>query len=494
MTLFHKSEAVEWIAQRVARSRFIVSYIVGFALFMQLLNSTVVAMALPEMALSFGEDPVRLNIVITSYLLSVSVFIPICGWVADRFGARNVFVAAIALFTVSSVFCGLATSLAELVAARIVQGMAGAMMVPVGRIVMLKSVSKADLMRATAFLTVPALMGPLLGPPIGGFITSLGSWRWIFLMNVPAGILGIAMACIFIKNLREERVPPLDWRGFLLMGCALACLVLGFEMLSHGGGAWRMSVGMLLAGAFALWLYRIHARRTQSPLIDFSLMRIKTFAASVTSGNLCRFDISASPFLLALLLQVVFGLSPVAAGVITAAGAVGAIIAKLVVAPLFQHYGFRKLLVVNGAASGIAVATSALFTPTTPHLVIVIVLFVSGVLRSIQLTGVNTLTFADIPPERMSAATTLSSMMQQLAFSIGVGIAAISLQVSIAARGATELSIYDVRTAIVVIALLTAMAAVGFWRMPADAGDEVSRRQGNGKGGSLDDPMSGAPH
>lgn len=471
MTIFHKLETME----RLLPSRFIVSYIVGFALFMQLLDSTVVAMALPQMARSLGEDPVRMNIVITSYLLAVSVFIPVCGWVADRFGARNVFVAAIALFTLSSVFCGLARSLPELVAARMLQGMAGAMMVPVGRIVMLKSVTKADLMQATAFLTVPALMGPVLGPPIGGLITTLGSWRWIFLMNVPVGIIGIIMAAIFIKNLREEQVPPLDWRGFLLMGTALACLVLGFDMLSHSGGAWGDSAIVLGAGVVALWLYAWHARRTQDPLIDFSLMRIKTFRASVLSGNLCRFDISATPFLLALLLQVGFGLSPVAAGVITASSAVGAIIAKFLISSLFQHFGFRTVLVANGIASGFAISASSLFTPTTPQLVMAIVLFIAGVMRSTQLTGVNTLTFADIPPERMSAATTLSSMMQQLAFSLGVGIAAITLQLSVFARGADTLATTDVRTGIVVIALLAAASALGFSRMPADAGDEVSK-------------------
>lgn len=493
MTLFHKSETVERIAGRVSRSRFIVSYIVGFALFMQLLDSTVVAMALPEMARSFGEDPVRMNIVITSYLLSMSVFIPVCGWVADRFGARNVFVAAIALFTASSVFCGLAGTLTELVAARVLQGMAGAMMVPVGRIVMLKTVSKADLMQATAFLTVPALMGPVLGPPVGGIITTFGSWRWIFLMNVPVGIIGLVMACVFIKNMREENVPPLDWRGFLLMGTALACLVLGFEMLSHGDAPWRTSALILLTGLAALLLYVRHSRRTAMPLIDFSLMKIKTFRASVLSGNLCRFDISASPFLLALLLQVGFGLSPVAAGVIAASSAAGAVTAKFMIAPLFRRYGFRAVLAVNGIVSGLAIAAGTLFTPMTPQLVMVIVLFVSGISRSTQLTGINTLTFADIPPERMSAATTLSSMLQQLAFSIGVGIAALTIQASMASRAAQELAVDDVRMGILVMALLTAASAIGFSRLAADAGDEVSKHHSGGREG-LGGPPPGAPH
>lgn len=493
MSIPDHPEAVSQVAGEPSRSRFIVSYIVGFALFMQLLDSTVVAMALPAMARTFGEDPVRMNVVITSYLLSVSVFIPICGWVADRFGARNVFVAAIVLFTISSVACGLANSLGQLVVARLLQGMAGAMMVPVGRIVMLKSVTKADLMQATAFLTVPALMGPVLGPPIGGLITTFGSWRWIFLMNLPVGILGVIMACIYIRNIREEHVPPLDWKGFILMGGALAGLVLGFEMLTHGDASWPISSGILGAGAAALWLYMRHARRTEAPLIDFSLMKIRTFYASVVSGNFCRFDISASPFLLALLLQVVFGLSAVAAGMITAAGAVGAVMAKFLITPLFKQFGFRSVLVVNGMASGLAIGASALFTPTTPHLVMAIVLFVAGMLRSTQLTGINTLTFADISPERMSAATTLSSMLQQLAFSVGVGIAAVTLQASMSARGDTELSGFDVRIGIIVVAVLAAASAIGFSRLARDAGDEVSKHHTDERR-RLDDPASGGHH
>lgn len=471
---------------RMARSPFIVPLIVGCALFLQMLDSTVIAMAVPAMARSMDVDPVRLNIAITAYLLSVSVFIPVSGWVADRFGARNVFVAAIALFTVSSIFCGLANSLGELVAARLAQGVAGAMMVPVGRIVMLRSISKADLMRATTYLTVPALLGPALGPPIGGLITTVSSWRWIFLMNVPVGIIGIVLALIFIRDTRERDVPPLDWRGFLLTAIALACLVLGFETLGHGAAPWQVSALILLVGAVCVALYVRHAAHTPFPIIDLDLLRIPTFHASVIAGNLGRFTVGAAPFLMALLLQVVLGMTPFAAGMITIAGATGAIVAKFMIGPVFRRFGFRRVLTVNALIVALTIAACGAVTPLTPPLVIMLVLFIGGVFRSLQLTGVNALAFADIPPERMSNATTFASMMQQLAFSVGVGIAALALGASIAARGGTTMAIEDITVAFAVLALLAASSALLFMRLSPRAGSEVSR----GRAAPIDAPVS----
>ncbi|MFD2250951.1 EmrB/QacA subfamily drug resistance transporter [Pseudochelatococcus lubricantis] len=480
------SAAKPGLIERVARSRFIVPYIVGFALFMQMLDSTVIAMALPDMARSLNADPVRLNIAITSYLLSVSVFIPVSGWVADRFGARNVFVAAIVLFTVSSVFCGLAGSLGELVAARLAQGVAGAMMVPVGRIVMLRSVSKADLMQATTYLTLPALLGPVLGPPVGGFITTFGSWRWIFLMNVPVGVIGVVLALTFIRNTREDGVPPLDVRGFVLTGVALACLVLGFETLGHGAISWQFSTLVLLVGLVCALLYVHHARRTLHPVVDFGLMRIRTFRASIVGGNLCRFDVGAAPFLMALLLQVVMGMSPFAAGMITFTGATGAIMAKILITPVFRRFGFRLVLTANAVMVALTIVACAALTPLTPQSVIMIVLFVGGMFRSLQLTGVNALVYADIPPERMSSANTLSSMLQQVAFSMGVSIAALAIQASMTARGAATISIVDIRAGFIVLALLAAASAISFLRLPPRAGEEVSR----GRTGAMEASVS----
>lgn len=460
---------------RMSRMRFLVPGIVGCALFMQMLDATVVAMALPEMARSLDVDPLRLNIAITSYLLSVSVFVPISGWVADRFGGRNVFVAAIALFTLSSITCGFAQSLPDLVISRLVQGMAGAMMVPVGRIVMLRSVSKTDLMQATSYLTVPALLGPVLGPPIGGFITTFSSWRWIFLMNVPMGILGILLALVFIKNEQENDVPPLDWRGFFLTSTALACFVMGFEIVGRGAVPWTISFSLLGIGVVATILYIFHERSVEHPIIDLSLMKIKTFSTSIIGGNLCRFNVGAAPFLMAILLQVIFGLSPLAAGMITFSGAVGAIISKILIIRVFKWFGFRVVLAVNALALALSIAVCALFTPVTPHIIIILALFIGGIFRALQLTGVNALAFADITPDRLSKANTLSNMMQQLAFSLGVGIAALSMQVSMTLENSTQLSLHDVQIGFLVLAVLAAASAILFLRLHPQAGEIVSR-------------------
>lgn len=463
------------IVQRIGQSRFIVPYIVGCALFMQMLDSTVVAMALPEMARALGEDPVRLNIAITSYLLSIAVFIPISGWIADRFGARLVFASAVALFTLSSAACGLASSLPELVAARLVQGMAGAMMVPVGRIVMLRSVSKADLMQATAVLTMPALLGPVLGPPIGGFVATYGSWRWIFLMNIPIGILGMILILLFIKDIREDNVPPLDWRGFVLSAVSLACLVSGFETVGRDAIAPQYTIAILLVGAVAAVLYVRHANRIAHPILDLKLMRIKTYAVAVIGGNFCRFTISATPFLLAMLLQVVFGLSAFAAGMISFIGALGALLGKFLITPLFGRFGFRVVLAANGVVMSLSIAACMLFSPETPHAVIMAVLFLSGLFRSIQMTGVNTLIYADLSQKDIAGGNTFASMMQQLAFSLGVGIAALAMQTSLSLRGGDTLEAMDVGAGFAVVAVCALASLIWFVSLPADAGAEVSK-------------------
>jgi len=290
-----------------------IPFIVGCALFMQMLDSTVVATALPAMAAALGSTPVRLNVAITSYLLAVAVFVPISGWAADRFGARRVLIAAIALFTLSSVGCALSQNLGQLVVARIVQGMAGAMMVPVGRIILLRTVPKQDLLKAMSFLSIPALLGPVIGPPVGGFMVTYMSWHWIFLINIPIGILGIALVLRFVSEIREENAPRLDLPGFLLSGICLAALVSAFEALGHGLLPPLELGALIAAGLLCGVLYVWHSRRVEHPILDLSLLRTPTFAISVLGGNLCRFAVGAVPFLLAMLLQVGFGLSPFAA-------------------------------------------------------------------------------------------------------------------------------------------------------------------------------------
>ena len=459
---------------RPGRFPFAIPLIVGCALFMQTLDSTVIAVALPAIARSMHQDPIRLNLAITSYLLSLAVFIPISGWVADRFGARGVFRAAIVVFTVGSILCALASTLSQLVGARVVQGFGGAMMVPVGRILVLKSVPKADLVDAMSYLTVPAVFGPVVGPPVGGFIVTYASWRWIFLMNVPIGMLGVLLVTVYISDIHEEGIFPLDFQGFLLTSLGLSGLMFGIETIGRGMVPVGLAMTALVAGALSVGLYVIHSRRISNPIVDISLMRIPTFAEATVSGSLARLGIGALPFLLAMLLQIVFGLTPFGSGMITFASAAGALLMKPTAAPIIRRWGFRRVLVVNGLISGVILMLYSLFRPSTPYMIIILTLFIGGFFRSLQFTCLGTLTYADVPMPMMSSASTLASMVQQLSLSFGVTIAAMLLHLSLHLRGAHTLATRDFVAAFIVTGVLSLISALLFLRLSSDAGWELS--------------------
>lgn len=464
-----------WFQRVAARvSPMVVPLIVGCALFMQMLDATVIATALPAMGVSLGEDPVRMNVAITAYLLAVAVFVPICGWAADRFGARRVFAAAIALFTLSSMACGLAQTLPQLIAGRLAQGFAGAMMVPVGRLVLLRSVPKSEMVRAMSFLSMPALLGPIVGPALGGFLVTYTSWRWIFFINVPIGLLGVFLVMKYIKDVEGGEAAPLDLIGFALTGICLATLVFCFDAVAHGVMPWTAAVAMVAAGLFCGWLYTLHAKRTPHPILDLELLKVQTFRVSLVGGNLCRLAVGAVPFLLAMQLQVGFGLSPFAAGMLTFAGAVGALLMKVTAPPIIRRFGFRQVLMINAIFTGLSIAACLFFTEATPHVLILFVLLLGGFFRSLQLTGVNTLAYADIAPEQMGRATGLASVAQQLGISMGVAVAAFSLKISMSLRGATVLEPRDIIPGYVLIGLSYLVSIYFFRNLAPSAGAEVS--------------------
>ncbi|WP_156770429.1 DHA2 family efflux MFS transporter permease subunit [Bordetella bronchialis] len=452
-----------------------IPFIVGCALFMQMLDATVVATALPAMAASLDSTPVRLNVAITSYLLAAAVFVPVSGWAADRFGARRVFIAAIALFTLSSVACAISQTVAQLVLSRVAQGVAGAMMVPVGRIILLRTVPKEDLLKAMSFLSIPALLGPVIGPPLGGFLVTYASWHWIFLINVPMGVLGIALILRYIQEIREKNVPGLDWLGFVLSGISMATLVSGFEAVGRDASA--QALGIIAIGLASGFWYVHHSRKAAHPIIDLTLMRIPTFAISTLAGNLCRFSVGATPFLLAMLLQVGFGLSPFAAGMITFASAAGALLMKFVATPIVRRFGFRRVLTVNALLTGLFICVCALFQPSTPSWVIILVLLIGGFFRSLQFTGVNALTYADIGADKMSRASSFAAMAQQLGVSLGVGVAAVTLNVSMALRGSDRAQVADIVAGFLVIGLLCAASFFSFRRLDPAAGSQLNGRK-----------------
>jgi EmrB/QacA subfamily drug resistance transporter len=371
--------------------------IIATALFMEQLDGTVLATALPAMASDLHEDPVALKLALTSYLLSLAVFIPLSGWVADKLGARRVFRAAIVVFTVGSILCGFSHSLVEIVAARVAQGMGGAMMVPVGRLVLLRTAPRHELVRAMAWLTIPALIGPLIGPPLGGFLATYFDWRYIFWINVPIGLLGVALTTRFIPDLKEEDVPPLDVTGAALSGIGLSCIVFGVTLLGRNFAPAPLVAAIIGVGAASLLAYLRHARRAKYPIIDLALLRIPTFQAAIYGGFLFRIGLGATPFLLPLLLQVGFGLSAYESGFLTFISAAGAMVMKTTAQPILKRFGFRRVLIGNALIAVCFLAANAFFTLATPHWLIMAALLIGGFFRSLQFTALNAICYADVP-------------------------------------------------------------------------------------------------
>ncbi len=452
----------------------LVAMIVAFAVVMQQFDSTVITTALPQMAVSLHTDPVRLSVAVTAYLLSLAVFVPVSGWAADRFGGRTVFRAAIALFTLGSILCGISGNVVELTAARVLQGMGGAMMVPVGRLVLFRSLEKAQLIGTMAYLQVPAQIGPVLGPPIGGFITTYFSWRWIFLVNVPLGILGIVLVTLYFDNPKEETPRPLDWIGFVLTGVSLFCIMYGVEAIGRSGGDFIVPLVLLAVGAAAGAAALHHLWRAKHPVLDLSVFRIPSFRAGICSGSLYRAGAGTLVFLLPLLLQVLFGLSAAASGSITFATAVGSMSMKATARPIIARFGFRMVIIVNSFVGAASIAMCALFTAATPLYVIFVLLLLAGFLLSLQFTATQALGYADVGQQQMSTATSIASMAQQLSRGFGISIVAVLLHLSLVWRGSGSLDHADFVVAFAGAAVMSMSALLFCWNLPHDTGAEVS--------------------
>lgn len=446
--------------------------IVACAFFMENLDSSVIATSLPEMARSLNESPITLKLAMTSYMLALAVWLPASGWLADRFGARTIFRLAIGVFAIGSIGCGFASTIGEMVAFRIVQGLGGAMMVPVGRLIVLRATPRHELVDALAWMTIPGLVGPLLGPLVGGFITTFFEWRWIFWVNVPIAILGLVLATIFVPNIPGESRTRFDLTGFTLTGFGILAFVAGSAAIGIGGIPAAEALMVSGVGAALLVGYLLHSRRHASPLLDVTLFNIPSFRIAIVGGVFLRIGVGAGPFLLPLLMQYGFGMTAFQSGAVTFVLAIGAIGLKTLSGRLMRSFGFRRLLLANAGITAVLMAIPGFFLPTTPLVIVYAVLLVTGFVRAMQMTASNVLVYVDIPPPRMSHASTLAGVVQQIAASLGISAAAFALQ--------TQMGTDETITAglfywpFVALAALTLVSVPLFWRLAPDAGRETS--------------------
>lgn len=458
-----------------ARTYRTTALVIATGLFMQNLDATVLATALPTMAREFAVGPTAISLALTSYLLALAIFIPASGTIADRFGPRRIFQFAIALFVAGSIACGLSFDLTSLVIARFVQGIGGAMMVPVGRLVLLRTVEKRDLVSAVAWLAMPAMIGPILGPPLGGFLVTFLDWRWIFWINLPMGVLGIILVGRLIPDIQSDAPPRFDRAGFILSGIALGATLFGLEIVTRPGEAaigWPLIL-IGLAGGVAYWL---HARRTTRPILDLSLLKVDTFRLTVIVGTLMRITQGAMPFLLPMMMQLGFGLSAAASGAITVMTALGAFAMKSVVRPVLRRFGFRTSLIAIGLLAPSIFALVGLFRPDWPWPAMLAVLFVYGFLTSLQFSALNTLAYDEIAQDRMSAATSFYSTFQQLALSLGVCAAAGFLSLGMSINGHAEPQFADFSIAIWSVVAISLTAIFFNLQFDRNAGAEMAGR------------------
>ncbi|HBW1834576.1 TPA: MFS transporter [Klebsiella pneumoniae] len=468
------------ISSRDERAFSAPALLVAGAFFMEFLDGTVIATALPDMARDFGVTAVELNIGISAYLITLAVLIPASGWIADRFGARAIFTLALAIFTLASVFCGLSTEVHIFVAMRILQGVGGALMVPVGRLAVLRTTPKHQLIKAIATLTWPALVAPIIGPPLGGFITRYASWHWIFFINVPLGLAAIILSLRIIPDIRETERRSFDLSGFITTSVAMVSLVTAMERLGDRQPQIWPTLALAALG-FGCLLYSIrHFRRAAAPMVRLDALQVPTFRVTMYGGSLFRASISAVPFLLPLLFQVGFGMDPFHSGPLVLAVFVGNLTIKPATTPLIRWLGFRRLLLINGALNVCSLLACALLTPQTPVWAIMLILYLGGVFRSIQFTGVSTLAFADVPAAQMSDANTLFSTASQLAVGLGITLGAIGIRLGEQVGDwlhLTELPGISFRLSFVFIALICLVGMIDSLHLAKTAGSSVSEKK-----------------
>ena len=453
--------------------------ILAVALFMELMDVTVISTALPAIAQDIGTDPISLKLALASYLVALAIFIPISGWMADRYGARNVFRGAIAVFMLGSIACAFADSLFSFVVARFLQGMGGSMMTPLSRLILIRTTPKKDLVNAWAWLTMPALFGPLAGPPVGGFLTTYFSWHWIFYINIPIGLAGILLATKYLGGTGYREKRSLDVVGFILSGLSFSGLIFGLSVISLPALPPIVGIATTLAGLACGVAYLWHFRRVERPILDLKVFEEPIFRTSIASGFIYRIAGGAVPFLFPLMLQVGFGYSPFESGMISFIGAGGAILMKFCLKPALAAVGFKALLIVGIIVPGVLTVTHGFFTAQTPIWIIMSILLFMGFFRSMFYTSLNTLTYTQTPDEQSGSATVISSVSIQLAFALGVAFAALLLEVVALIRN-VEVGVAEMQFVFFVLAAITIVAIFPILGLSKQVGDEVSGHKAKG--------------
>ncbi|HEY4201936.1 MAG TPA: DHA2 family efflux MFS transporter permease subunit [Devosiaceae bacterium] len=450
--------------------------ILAVALFMEQMDSTIIATSLPAIATDIGTSPIALKLAVTSYLVALAIFIPISGWMSDRFGAKNIFRLAIFVFMVGSIACAFSNSIGAFVISRLIQGAGGSMMTPVGRLLLVRGTPRNQLVNAMAWLTIPALVGPIMGPPVGGFITTYLSWHWIFWINIPIGLLGIVLVTRFLPA-GEPRTPrPMDFVGFLLSGVGFAGFVFGLSVISLPAVPIYYGYLTIAVGIIAGILYVLHARRTKHPLLDPRMFRYPIFRAAIFGASNFRMGLGAMPFLMPLMLQLGFGLTPFQSGSVTFISAVGSMGSKAAATWTFNTFGFRPVLVFTTLVSAIFLTINGFFWPTTPLPLIMACLLVGGLLRSMAFSGVSAMAFSDVDDADASQATSINAVAQRISMAMGVAIAGGVLDITSGMHGG-ELQVSDFHTAFYVVGAISASAAITFLRLPRNAGANLTNRR-----------------
>jgi EmrB/QacA subfamily drug resistance transporter len=459
-------------------SKNLLPWLVGVALFMESLDTTILNTGVPAVAAALHVAPLSMKAVLASYTLSLAVFIPISGWMADRFGTRRIFASAIGLFTFGSLLCGISGNIHVLVACRILQGCGGAMMVPVGRLTLVRTFAKSELLRAMSFISIPALVAPMLGPVTGGLIVGYLHWRYIFFLNVPIGVVGLALVYLHLPDYSEPEVKPIDWVGLILFGSGIALLSYVLEIFGEHTLSGREMTGLLALSVFLLAGYVLHARGIAYPLLHLGLFHIRTFRAAVSGSFFTRLGMGGIPFLLPLLYQLGLGYTPIQSGLLITPQALGALTMKAVLSRVLDALGYRSVLISNTLITGALMMSFAAIGPRTPVWVILLLAYAYGAISSLQYTSMNTLAYADTSEAETSSASSIASTAQQMSISFGVAIAGLTTAFFLPHGASEEASeaIRGLHRAFLLLGALTMISTVVFRSLRKGDGDDVSRR------------------